>query len=414
MNEQKNDQGAEHVQRLTEYIKPYIEKKKQWQPDLSHLDLKATLLKNLGGTEKDWTSWQWQMAHRLTTIDLIADLFNLTEVEKQEIESVTLHHRMALSPFLAAHLASMESPLAKQFLPSVLELKHFCDGEPDPMNEGHMSPVPHITRRYPDRVILKVTNVCGSYCRFCQRRRDHGSTDHHIPKKELEPAFEYIAQHEEIRDVLITGGDPLTLTNEHLEFIFEKLRQISHVELIRIGTRMPVVIPQRVDSGLTELIKKYAPIYINLHVNHYMEISPEMKSACHELLMSGAVLGSQSVLLRGINDSDDVLRYLFQSLLAIGIRPYYLFHAKDISGTAHFRTSVAKGVQHIKSLRGFTSGLAIPSYVVNMPGGLGKVPLLPQTYLSSLEDDPILFQTWENKTVSYPNKTLSSEVITDD
>ncbi len=414
MDLKEEDQWGKRFLDLAEYITPYLKEKKrvedQLQNSFNYNYYKNLLLKELGGTEKDWYSWNWHLAHRLIDLDIIADLFELTSSEKKDMESVTLSHRMAVSPFLAARLTSKESPLARQFLPSLLEVKHLCDGEIDPMMEEKMSPVPHLTRRYPDRVILKVTNVCGSYCRFCQRRRDHGSRDEHIAKKDLELAFNYIAQHDEIRDVLVTGGDPLTLTNEHLQFILEKLRQISSVEIIRIGTRMPIVIPQRVDQGFLELIKKYAPIYINLHINHPMEISPEMTKACRELLLSGALLGSQSVLLRGINDSAHVLRYLFQGLLAIGVRPYYLFHAKNIAGTTHFRTSVAKGVNLIESMRGFTSGLAIPSYVVNMPGGLGKVPLLPLTYIGSLEDNPILFRTWENKIVDYSDKNLDSEV----
>ena len=414
MDFKEEDQWGKRFLDLAEYIKPYLEEKErieeQWQNPLNDNHFKDLLLKELGGTEKDWDSWKWHISHRLIDLDVIADLFKVTLSEKKDMESVTLSHRMGVSPFIVTRFTSKESPLARQFLPSILEVKHFCDGELDPMLEEKMSPVPHLTRRYPDRVILKVTNVCGSYCRFCQRRRDHGSRDEHIAKKDLELAFNYIAQHDEIRDVLVTGGDPLTLTNEHLQHILEKIRQIPSVEIIRIGTRMPIVIPQRVDQGLLKLITKYAPIYINLHINHPMEISPEMTKACRELLLSGALLGSQSVLLRGVNDSDHVLRYLFQRLLAIGVRPYYLFHAKNISGTTHFRTSVAKGVHLIESLRGFTSGLAIPSYVVNMPGGLGKVPLLPQTYIGNLEDDPILFRTWENKIVGYSDKNLDSEV----
>lgn len=418
MASKEKDQSAKRFQELTNYIVPYLEEKKllksQWQLPLTDDNFKTLLLHQLAGTEKDWDSWQWHMTHRLSNLDIIADLLDLTAAEKEDMESATIGHRMAVSPFLAARLVSKESPLARQFLPSVLEVKDVGDGELDPMLEETMSPVPHLTRRYPDRVILKVTNVCGSFCRFCQRKRDQGSRDKHIALKDLELAFYYIAKHPEIRDVLVTGGDPLTLTNKHLQFILEKLRQIPSVEIIRIGTRMPIVIPQRVDQELVDLIKQYAPIYINLHVNHPMEISPEMIKACRDLLLSGAVLGSQTVLLRAVNDSAHVLRYLFQSLLAAGVKPYYLFHAKNILGTTHFRTSVTEGVHIIESLRGFTSGLAIPSYVVNMPGGLGKVPLLPQTYLGNLDDDPIRFRTWENKVVAYSDKPTDLEVTHDD
>jgi lysine 2,3-aminomutase len=402
------DSNEKRFDELFDCISPYLEAKKEmkikWQDSTSYLQYQTILLNKFGATSEDWDSWKWQMSHRLTDSQLIADIFNLSDTEKQEIDTVASNYRMALSPFLAAILASKESPLARQFLPSTLEHEHLCDGELDPMKEEETSPAPHITRRYPDRIILNVTNVCGSFCRFCQRRRNHGQIDEHINKTELELSFDYIRQHSEIRDVLVTGGDPLTLSNGDLQYILNQLRNIPSVEIIRIGTRMPVVIPQRVDQGLIEIIKNHAPIYINIHVNHPMEISPEMTKACRQLLLSGAVLGSQTVLLSGINDSPDVLRYLFQSLLEIGVKPYYLFHAKNIVGTNHFRTSVSEGLDIIKSLRGNTSGLAIPTYVVNMPGGLGKVPLLPQNYIGSLEDDPILFRTWEDKIVPYPNE----------
>lgn len=271
------------------------------------------------------------------------------------------------------------------------------------MAEEKTSPVPHVTQRYPDRVILKVTNICGSYCRFCQRRREHGCIDLHVPSEQLEPAFDYITKHPEIRDILVTGGDPLTLSDRQLDQILQRLRQIPSVEMIRIGTRMPIVIPQRITPALTKILRKYAPIYINLHVNHPLEVSPEMKEACRKLFLSGAILGSQTVLLKDINDNPMMLRYLFQLLLSIGIKPYYLFHAKDIAGTRHFRTPVEQGVNLVKSLRGVTSGLAIPHYVVNLPGGLGKVALAPQVLVNGFEDNPLLFTNWEGKTIPYPN-----------
>jgi lysine 2,3-aminomutase len=319
---------------------------------------------------------------------------------------------MAISPFLLALLASAGTPVSKQFLPSLLEVEYQHLGELDPMAEGKTSPVPHVTQRYPDRVILNVTNICGSYCRFCQRRRNHGHKDVHIPLADLDPAFDYIRDHREIRDVLITGGDPLTFTDQQLSALLERVREIPSVEIIRIGTRMPVVIPQRVTLDLAEIIRKFAPLYVNIHINHPMEISPEMEEACRKLLHSGAVMGSQTVLLNGVNNSGYVLRYLFQALLALGVKPYYLFHAKDIAGTEHFRTPVSQGLELIESLRGVTSGLGIPNYVLNMPGGQGKVVLKPEANINSLEEDPILFKTWKNMIVPYANNIL--KVNTDD
>lgn len=391
---------------LARYIEPYLKDKEKFielekAQQKSSTQVKSRILEFFQADEQCWQSWQWQMAHRITDPMKLADLIPIDASRKEEITQAIQYHRMALSPFLLAHLVTLESPLAKQFIPSRMEIQYNDDGQKDPMAEEQTSPVPHITRRYPDRVILKVTNVCGSYCRFCQRRRDIGATDQHAPWDELEVAFDYIAKNPEIRDVLITGGDPLTLTDLSLKKILTRLRQIPTVEVIRIGTRMPIVIPQRVTLGLQDILREFAPVYINLHINHPLELTAEMKKACIDLLQAGAVLGSQSVLLKEVNDSSHLMRHLCQALLTVGVRPYYLFHAKDIAGTRHFRTSVLKGIEIMGALRGFTSGLAIPQFVVNMPGGLGKVPLLPQNYVGSLEDQPILFKNWEQKVIPY-------------
>lgn len=366
------DKYVNRSNELFQYIEPYqIDKDKMTENHKEdrtiYLEYRTEILELLKATLEDWHSWKWQMANRFTQPDLIAKLFSLTSDELLEVETAAKYHRMSISPFLLALLASAGTSVSKQFLPSMLEIQYQHIGELDPMAEEQTSPVPHLTQRYPDRVILNVTNICGSFCRFCQRRRNHGNEDVHIPLADLEPAFDYIKYHREIRDILITGGDPFTFTDKQLLALLDRVHQIPSVEMIRIGTRMPVVIPQRVTIGLTEIIRQFAPLYVNIHINHPMEISPEMEEACRKLLLSGAVMGSQTVLLNGINNSAHVLRYLFQSLLTMGVKPYYLFHAKDIAGTEHFRTPVSQGVQLIESLRGVTSGLAIPNYVVNMP-----------------------------------------------
>ena len=410
------DKSVTSSNKLFQYIKPYLiekDKMSEHRADrTTYLEYRDKILESFEATIEDWDSWKWQMANRFTQPDSIARLFNLTNDELLEVETAAKYHRMAISPFLLALLASSGTSISKQFLPSILEKQNHHLGELDPMAEGETSPAPHLTQRYPDRVILNVTNICGSFCRFCQRRRNHGSEDVHVPLADLESAFDYIKHHREIRDVLITGGDPFTFTDKHLYALLERVRQIPSVEMIRIGTRMPVVIPQRVTIGLTNIIREFAPLYVNIHINHPMEISPEMEEACRKLLLSGAVMGSQTVLLNGVNNSAYVLRYLFQLLLTMGVKPYYLFHAKDIAGTEHFRTSVSQGVQLIESLRGVTSGLAIPNYVVNMPGGLGKVVIKPEANINGLEEDPILFKTWENRIVPYANNNL--KVNTDD
>lgn len=402
--------------KLFKYIAPYLTEKDKMAEHRTDrtifLEYRNKILELLTANLDDWHSWKWQMSNRFTQPEAIAKLLNLTNDELLEVETAAVCHRIAISPFLLALLASAGPPVAKQFLPSTLEIQNQHLGELDPMAEELTSPVPHITQRYPDRVILNVTNICGSFCRFCQRRRNHGIEDVHIPLADLEPAFDYLKQHREIRDVLITGGDPLTFPDKHLSALLKKIRQIPSVEMLRIGTRIPVVIPQRVTIGLTKVIRQFSPVYVNIHINHPMEISPEMETACRKLYLSGAVMGSQTVLLNGVNNSAYVLRYLFQLLLRLGIKPYYLFHAKDIIGTEHFRTPVSQGLKIIESLRGVTSGLAIPDYVVNMPGGLGKVVIKHEANINSLEKDPILFKTWENKIVPYPNHLLKEN--TDD
>ncbi len=404
------DKPEQRASELLQYIEPYLKEKKQMvecrKDGTAYLKFRDKILNLLNATLKDWHDWKWQMANRFTQPDLIAKLLDLTNEELLSIEAAEKCYRMAISPFILAQLASAGTPLANQFLPSSMEIQYQDLGELDPMAEEQTSPVPHLTQRYPDRVILKATNVCGSFCRFCQRRRNHGSVDRNVPLANLEPAFDYLTKHSEIRDVLVTGGDPLTLSDKQLFSMLERLRQIPSIEIIRIGTRMPVVIPQRVTLGLAKIVRRFAPLYVDIHINHPLEVSPEMEEACRRLLLSSAVLGSQSVLLKDINDSAHVLRYLFQSLLTVGIKPYYLFHAKDIVGTGHFRTPVSQGLTLIESLRGVTSGLAIPNYVVNMPGGLGKVVLKSEANINGLEEDPILFKTWENKIVPYSNKDL--------
>lgn len=408
------DKSVNRFAELFSYIEPYqcekVQTDQRRKDRAGFIELRDRILELYNGTEKNWNSWKWQMSKRFTDPSTIARILNLSQSELEDLNKVVQLHRMAISPFLLAQIATGSKEIALQFLPSANELEYQSVGELDPMSEEETSPVPQVTQRYPDRLILNVTNVCGSYCRFCQRRRCHGVKDHHVPLASLEPAIKYIKDHREIRDVLVTGGDPLTLSNRYLFSLLKDLRQISSVEVIRIGTRMPVSIPQRITEGLTKVIRQFAPIYINIHVNHPLETSQEMVEGCRELILSGAVLGSQTVLLKGVNDSPYVLRLLFQSLLAAGVKPYYLFHAKNIVGTGHFRTTVKQGLELIESLRGVTSGLAIPSYVINTTGGFGKVNLKTQANVTSLDENPILFKTWENKIVPY----LDSGVDNDD
>ena len=273
-------------------------------------------------------------------------------------------------------------------------------GEDDPMGERFTSPAPCITRRYPDRLIVNVTNMCAMYCRHCQRRRNIGDFDQHETRTRLTKALDYIRANTEIRDVLVTGGDALLLSDSTLDWLLGELHSIPHVEIKRLGTRTPVTLPMRVTDELCSILAKYPPIYINTQFNHPKEVTHEAKKAADRLVAAGVVLGNQAVLLKGINHTPDIMKKLNQELLKIRVRPYYIFHAKNVKGTKHFIPSIKEGLAVMEQLRGFTSGLAVPTYIVNAPMGGGKTPILPQ-YLLSLDEDEDVLKTWEGKIVHY-------------
>lgn len=294
-----------------------------------------------------------------------------------------------------------EDPILLQGIPKIEELFD-KSGEEDPMGEALTSPAPCITRRYPDRLIINVTNMCGMYCRHCQRRRNIGETDGHKEKEDLKAALNYIRENPEIRDVLITGGDAFLLSDQTIEWLLAELHSIPHVEIKRLGTRVPVTLPMRITDELLAILAKYPPIYINTQFNHPKEVTLEAKKAADRLVSAGVVLGNQAVLLKGINTDPDVMKKMNQELLKIRVRPYYIFHAKNVKGTRHFIPSIQEGLAVMEALRGFTSGLAVPTYIINAPKGGGKTPLLPQ-YLLSLDEHRAVLKTWEGKIVYYEN-----------
>ncbi len=270
------------------------------------------------------------------------------------------------------------------------------------MAEEYTNPAPRITRRYPDRLIINATNQCGMYCRHCQRRRNFGETDQHAVKSDLEAAVQYIRENEEIRDVLVTGGDALMLSNKILDWLLGELDAIEHVEIKRLGTRAPVTLPQRITPELCEILKKHPPIYINTQFNHPLEVTAEARAACDRLVEAGVVLGNQAVLLRNINDHPHIMKKMNQELLKIRVRPYYIFHAKQVKGTAHFMTPVQTGMDIMKELRGYTSGLAVPTYIINAPEGRGKTPVTPE-YMLSINESEVVMKTWQGHVFHYPN-----------
>jgi len=364
---------------------------------------KRKILEKLNATEEEWNDYRWQLKNRFNNVEDIGDIINLSDDDKEGIARVGELYRYAISPYYLS-LIDPDNPLCPirlQAIPSIGELD--LRGELDPMDEDGSTPEELITRRYPDRLIIKVTNMCGMYCRFCQRRRLIGECDTHASKDKLVKAINYIRENSEIRDVLVTGGDAFMLSDLAIEWILSELRSIKHVEIIRFGTRAPVTLPQRITPELVSILKKYHPVYVNVHFNSPMEITEESKRACEMLADAGIPLGNQMVLLNGVNNNKYVVRKLNQALLRIRVKPYYIFHPKTVKGTSHFWVKIEEGLEIMESLRGRTSGLAIPTYIVNGPGGLGKTPILPN-YLMWIGKEKAVLRNWEGKRFEIENK----------
>lgn len=353
-------------------------------------------------TPEDWNDWRWQMKNRITDVNTLREIVSVTDREALEIDKCLKKFRMAITPYYTTLINSSDSdcPVRKQAIPSGSELEYCQADMADPLHEEVDSPVPGITHRYPDRVLLLVTDQCSMYCRHCTRRRLAGTRDRALPKSQVERAIAYVQSNKKVRDVLISGGDPLTLGDDQLEYILKRLRAIPHVEIIRIGSRMPVVLPQRITPELCKMLQKYHPVWLNTHFNHPVEITPESIQACNRLANAGVPLGNQSVLLRGVNDCANIYRRLVHGLTKIRVRPYYLYQCDLSQGIGHFRTPVSKGIEIIESLRGHTSGLAVPTFVVDAPGGGGKIPVAPQ-YQITQSDDKIVLRNFEGNIYAY-------------
>lgn len=360
------------------------------------------IMKLLGADTADWADYRWQLANRFMTAESLRAYLHLNDLDTARIADVACKYRFAVSPYYLSLIDPDDPhcPVRRQAVPDHAELDD--RGELDPMDEEGSSPVPGVTRRYPDRLIIKVTNQCGMYCRFCQRRRLIGEQDHHTSPAVLRQAVEYIRRTPEIRDVLLTGGDALMLSDAALERLLRDLRAIPHVEIIRLGTRTPVTLPQRITPELVAMLKKYHPVYLNTHFNSPAEITPASFEACGRLADAGIPLGNQMVLLRGVNDDPFIVRRLNQQLLRLRVRPYYIFHPKQVRGTAHFWVRLEEGMEIIESLRGYTSGLAVPTYIVNGTGGLGKTPMIPN-YLLFIGSEKAVFRNWQGQTFEIEN-----------
>lgn len=352
----------------------------------------------------EWNDWRWQLHYRITHLHDLERIIKLSDDERSAILNSPASIPLAITPYFASLIDEYDPlhPLRRAVVPVVNEQLHSPGESDDPLNEEADSPVHGLVHRYPDRVLFLVTNFCSTYCRYCTRSRMVGKGTHGLDMTQWQNAINYIETTPSIRDVLLSGGDPLTLSDDKLEWLLTRLRRIPHVEILRIGTKVPVVLPQRITRGLTQMLKRFHPLWISIHFTHPEELTPETQRACERLADAGIPLGSQSVLLRGVNDSVETIKRLFLGLLKIRVRPYYLYQCDPIGGSSHFRTSVSKGLQIIQGLRGHITGYAVPNYVIDGPGGCGKIPLLPD-YEVGRDGDELLLRNYEGRICRYPD-----------
>lgn len=366
----------------------------------------ATLKEKFFGNvpEKDWNDWKWQFRHRITTIEELVKFIPLSSAEKEELKLVITRYPFSVTPYYLSliHSEDPDDPIRKQSIPCFKEITMAGLGEEDPLEEKRDSAVPGLVHRYPDRVLMVLTDICPMFCRHCTRKREwhHGGWVRN--DQEIETMLNYIRSNKKVRDVILSGGDVLTMSTRKLERVIAKIRQIEHVEIIRIGSRFPVVLPQRIDDELCEMLSKYGPIWLNTHFNHPHEVTAEAARACDKLLRAGVPVNNQCVLLRGVNDSVETQLQLSHNLLKAKVRPYYLFQCDEVQGTEHLRTPVDTGINIIEGMRGHTSGLAVPTFVIDLPQGFGKVSLQPDYVLSRTPENLIL-RNYQGHIINFRN-----------
>ncbi len=354
----------------------------------------------------EWTDWRWQLRNRIRSLAQLERIFVLSEDEREAVGRRTGSLPVGITPYYAS-LMDRENPLdalRRTHIPVGQEYLRTPGEADDPLGEDHDSAVPGLVHRYPDRVLFLSTGFCSTYCRYCTRSRMVGEAggDYQFSVSQWDRALAYIEAHPQIRDVLLSGGDPLTIADDKLDYLLGRLRAIKHVEFIRLGTKVPTVLPMRVTKSLTKMLRKHHPLWISIHVTHPSELTPEVTESYARLADAGIPLGSQTVLLKGINDSVDIMKRMVHGLLMRRVKPYYLYQCDPITGSAHFRTPVEKGIEIIQGLRGHTTGYAVPNFVIDAPGGGGKIPLLPE-YLVGRDGDDVLLRNFEGKIYRYPD-----------
>ena len=357
-------------------------------------------------TDEQWNDWKWQVKNRIETLEDLKKYVTLTPEEEEGVKKTLQTLRMAITPYNIRLIDpnNPDCPVRKQAVPTGKETYQSAADLLDPLHEDEDSPVPGLTHRYPDRVLLLITDMCSMYCRHCTRRRFAGQKDGESAIDRIDRAIEYIAKTPQVRDVLLSGGDSLCVSDERLEYIISRVRAIPHVEIIRLGSRTPVVCPQRITDDLVNMLKKYHPVWLNTHFNHPQEVTKEAAEACAKLANAGIPLGNQTVLLRGVNDCVNTMKKLMHELVKMRVRPYYIYQCDLSMGIEHFRTPVSKGIEIIEGLRGHTSGYAVPTFVVDAPGGGGKTPVMPQ-YVISQAPGKVVLRNFEGVITTYTDPT---------
>lgn len=351
--------------------------------------------------DEKWNSWRWQLSNRINTVEEFEKVIPLTDSERQALRATNLF-RVDITPYFISLIDpdDPDDPIRKQVVPTDKEMLPFTAMMEDSLAEDRHSPVPGLVHRYPDRVLMLVTTQCATYCRYCTRSRIVGDPSATFSRAEFELQIEYLKRTPQVRDVLLSGGDPLVLAPKILEEILSRLREIPHIEIVRIGSRVPVFLPMRVTDELCDMLQKYHPLWLNIHVNHPNEISKELAEAADRLTRAGIPLGNQAVLLAGVNDNIHIQRQLVHELVRMRVRPYYLYQCDLVEGAGHFRTPVAKGIEIMEGLRGHTSGYAVHQYIIDAPGGGGKIPVMPN-YLLSMSDHKVVLRNYEGYVTTY-------------
>jgi len=409
--EKNREIACERARQHKEMISDYLEVRDKIPSGNNQWDRiqkqKKLVLKILGGNTKDWDNYQWHYQNAIRDTNILRRIIRLSDQEIRDIEKTATQYRWQISPYYASLInpEDRDCPIFKQSVPTVAE---FLDREEmeDPYALMYNSPAPLITRLYPDRLIINVTNMCAMFCRHCLRKKDISFKDMIYPRKDIEAALKYISDCSEIRDVLITGGDALILSDDAIDWILTELEKIPHVEIKRIGSRMLATLPQRVTPELCEIFKRHKPLYLNTQFNHPLEVNPESEKAVDRLIEAGVLVGNQSVLLKGINNDKNVMKKLIHELLRIRVRPYYIFNCKKLQGIQHFRASVGEGLNIMENLRGYTSGLGVPTFIITAPEGKGKTPMAPTYILTHNRNGKLLFRTWAGQVCEYEDEGL--------